>query len=116
MNCGIRVRLQEHPDTLKWDIRRLAELWSEGLQRFSGPYLAGKQFSAVDAFYAPVAFRIQTYGLELPSTAADYAARLRDLAGMREWYAAALAETWREPAHEEEARAAGVWLEDLRAS
>ncbi|HKE94710.1 MAG TPA: glutathione S-transferase family protein [Povalibacter sp.] len=114
MNCGIRVRLDHYPPALETDIRRIAELWNEGLQRFSGPFLAGTSFSAVDAFFAPVAFRVQTYGLNLPDAAAAYAARLRDLPAMRSWYEAGLAETWREPSHEAEAQAAGTWIEDLR--
>jgi glutathione S-transferase len=33
---------------------------------------------------------------------------------MQAWYADALAETWREPAHEADARRAGTLLEDRR--
>jgi glutathione S-transferase len=62
-----------------------------------------------------VAFRVQTYGLALDDTSAAYAQRLLALPAMRSWYADALAETWREPAHEAEAEVAGTWLEDLRA-
>jgi glutathione S-transferase len=116
MNCGLRIRLHLYPDELARDVRRIAELWHEGFDRFGGPYLAGQSFSAVDAFFAPIAMRVQTYGLELPTRAAEYAKRLRELRSMREWYDAALAETWREPGHEDEARAAGTWLEDLRAN
>ncbi|MFL6576134.1 MAG: glutathione S-transferase family protein [Povalibacter sp.] len=116
MNCGIRVRLDRYPQELARDVERLAELWTEGLNRFGGPYLADNRFTAVDAFFAPVAFRIQTYGLELPPAPAAYAQRLRELRGTQEWYEAALKETWREPGHEAEARAAGTWVEDLRAS
>ncbi|MFL6551434.1 MAG: glutathione S-transferase C-terminal domain-containing protein, partial [Povalibacter sp.] len=116
MNCGIRVRLDRYPQELARDVERLAELWTEGLKRFGGPYLADNRFTAVDAFFAPVAFRIQTYGLELPPAPAAYARRLRALRGTQEWYEAALKETWREPGHEAEARAAGTWVEDLRAS
>ena len=116
MNCGIRVRLNAYPDDLARDVDRLSELWTEGLNRFAGPFLAGKSFTAVDAFFAPVAFRIQTYGLQLPAQALQYAQRLRELPAAREWYEAALKETWREPGHEAEARAAGTWIQDLRAS
>jgi glutathione S-transferase len=116
MNCGIRVRLFEMPEALKKDIARLNELWGEGLQRFGGPFLAGARFTTVDAFFAPVAFRIQTYGLELAPHASAYAARLRDLKSMQEWYASALAETVRDWPHEEEAKQLGTWLEDLRAA
>ncbi|MFC5742504.1 glutathione S-transferase family protein [Dyella tabacisoli] len=114
MNCGIRVRLHDMPAALQADIARIDELWSEGLARFGGPFLAGNAFTAVDAFYAPVAFRIQTYGLAMSPQAAAYVTRLLGLPSMRDWLTAALGETWRDLAHEEEARHAGTWLEDLR--
>ena len=44
-----------------------------------------------------------------------YVAQLLGLPAMQQWYAAALAETWRDVEHEEEVRAVGVWTEDLRA-
>lgn len=115
MNCGIRVQLDELPEALKRDIARIGELWNEGLSRFGGPFLAGKTFTALDAFFAPVAFRIQTYGLSLDDASMAYVARLLALPAMRSWYEAALAETVREPGHEAEARDTGVWLQDLRA-
>jgi len=115
MSCGLRIRLHARPAALERDIARIAEIWSEGLARFGGPFLAGPAFTAVDAFYAPVAFRAQTYGLEFGTAADAYAARLLALPAMREWYEAALAEPWREAAHEAEVRAVGEWLEDLRA-
>jgi glutathione S-transferase len=116
MNCGIRVRLNDVPAALEHDISRIDELWSEGLQRFGGPFLAGSAFGAVDAFYAPVVFRAQTYGLSLGSDAQEYAKRMLSLPSMQAWYADALNEPWRETAHEEEARVHGTVLEDLRRS
>lgn len=115
MNCGIRVQLAAQPPALLQDVARVDELWSEGLHRFGGPFLAGRDFCAVDAFYAPVAFRVQTYGLGLGGAARAYADRLLALPGMREWYAAALAEPWRDPAHEAEVTLAGAIREDFRA-
>jgi glutathione S-transferase len=116
MICGLRIRLADNlPPSLRADIARIDELWSEGLTRFGGPFLAGNAFGAVDAFFAPVAFRIQTYGLVLGDAAAAYAQRLRELPGMRRWYADALRETWRDPTHENEAKEVGTLLEDLRA-
>ncbi len=116
MNCGLRVRIDVLPPPVARDVARIDELWNEGLSRFGGEHLAGRAFTAVDAFFAPVAFRIQTYGLAMSPAALDYAGRLRALAPMQEWYAAALAETWRDEAHEAEARQAGAWLADLRRS
>ena len=49
------------------NVARLRELFAEGLARFGGPWLAGDAFTAVDAFFAPVAFRIRTYGLNQKS-------------------------------------------------
>jgi glutathione S-transferase len=115
MNCGIRVELRSLDDALKRDLARLETLWAEGLDRFGGPFLAGATFTAADAFYAPVAFRLQTYDPPLADVARDYAARLRALPSMHEWYAAALADTFRSEEHEAGARGAGVWRQDLRA-
>lgn len=114
MNCGIRVRLREIGPALKADITRINELWSEGLARFGGPFLAGNAFTAVDAFFAPVAFRVQTYDIGLDRPAAEYAQRLLALPSMRRWYDAALAETWRDQAHEEETLHFGDVVQDLR--
>ena len=115
MNCGLRVTLHEVDDALSRDLQRLEALWGDGLARFGGPFLAGPRFCAADAFFAPVAFRIQTYDPPLGSEARRYAAQLLALPSMQAWYGAALAETWRDAGHEEEARGVGVWREDLRA-
>lgn len=114
MNCALRVRLEEMPSGLVRDIARMGSLWNDGLRRFGGPFLAGTAYTAADAFFAPVAFRIQTYGLELDSVSAAYVARLLDLASLREWYASALSEKWRDEAHEAEVRQVGRIVQDLR--
>jgi len=116
MNCGLRVKLGGIPPLLQRDLDRLSELWSEGLDRFGGPFLAGPAFTAVDAFYAPVAFRVRTYGLQLPEGSAAYARRLLGLASMREWYEAALAEPWRDAEHEVEAMQDATLIEDMRTA
>ena len=116
MNCGIRVRIDALTMPLSLEIARLNELWLEGLARFGGPFLAGAHFTAVDAFFAPVAFRVQTYGLEMEPASMQYVARLLGLKSMQEWLAAALREPWRDEPHEAEARRAGTWVEDCRAA
>ncbi|MDF0540945.1 glutathione S-transferase family protein [Sphingobium sp. H39-3-25] len=115
MNVGVRVAPHPHSDALRKDIARIDELWSEGLDRFGGPFLAGSSFSAVDAFFAPVAFRVRTYGLVLGAQAQGWADRILDLPAVRAWEEAALAETWREPSHEQEMGAAGKIIADYRA-
>jgi glutathione S-transferase len=114
MTCGQRVVLRERPAALEADFVRLRELWQEGLRRFAGPWLAGGAFTAVDAFYAPVAFRLQTYGITLDPTSDAYAARLLLLPAMREWYEAALVEPWRDDDHERDILSVAAHIEDLR--
>jgi glutathione S-transferase len=114
MSCGIRVRLHAVGPALKADIARINELWNEGLSRFGGPFLAGSGFTAVDAFFAPVVFRFQTYGLPMDGAVSAYVKHMLALPAMREWYAAALAEPWRDSAHEAETRRYGEVTEDFR--
>jgi len=114
MNVGLRVRLREWPVALLADVRRIDELWNEGLARFGGPFLAGEWFTIVDAFYCPVAYRVQTYEIPLTGAAAAYAQRLLELPAMRDWETAALAEPWRDPGHEDEIAALGEIVADLR--
>jgi len=116
MNCGIRLKLHTLPASLSGNLARLQELWNEGFTRFGGPYLAGATFTAVDAFYAPVVFRIQSYQLDVDASAKAYVQRMLALPSMRRWYDAALKETWRDPDHEEETLRQGTLLEDLRAA
>ncbi len=114
MNCGLRVRLDAISPALQRDLDRVDELWSEGLRRFGGPFLAGPAFTAVDAFYAPVAFRVRTYGLAMSEGAAAYARRLLALPAMRDWDDEALAEPWRDADHEVDAMQGATLIEDLR--
>lgn len=114
MCVGVRIRLTETPAELNADVARIDALWTEGLQRFGGPFLGGAAFTAVDAFFCPVAYRVHTYGLVLSEPARAYCQRLLETEAMRRWTAEALRESWRDPPHEAALRAAGEWLEDLR--
>jgi len=96
MTMCIRERVDVRPwsSALAANIARVTELWNVSRQRYrdSGAFLCGP-FSIADAFYAPVAFRFRTYGVAPKGAAAQY---LRDMLAhpwLREWEAAALAET-----------------------
>lgn len=115
MNLGVRIQPKPYSEKLKADVARIEAIWNEGLSMSGGPFLAGEQFTAVDAFFCPVAFRFMTYSPDLGSPARMYAERLRSLSHMDEWYQAAIKEIWRDEPHEAEARAAGELLTDLRA-
>jgi glutathione S-transferase len=115
MNVGVRVTPKPPSPMLARQVARLGELWAEGLSRFGGPWLAGRDFSAVDAFYAPVAFRVRTYGLDVGEAAKRWVAQILDHSAIREWEAVALAESWREADHEAELAVAGTIIADYRA-
>jgi glutathione S-transferase len=115
MNVGIRARTPEITAGLKDDLARLDELWGDGLDRFGGPFLAGAKFTAVDAFFCPIAFRVQSYNLPLAERSRTYVQRLLALPGMQSWAKAGIAETSREPKHEAETTLAHEVIEDLRA-
>lgn len=102
MNCAVRARPTTIPAGLQQDIDRLNALFNQGLSLFGGPFLGGAAFSAVDAMYAPVVFRIQSYGLPMQGAAGDYVAHMLALPAMRQWYAQALQEPDRDEAHEQE--------------
>jgi glutathione S-transferase len=114
MNCGIRVALEKIDEGLRADVDRIDALWLEGLAKFGGPYLAGKEYGAVDAFFAPVIFRAQSYGLQLSPTAQSYVDRMLSLPSMQRWYAEALVETWRKPEYEQAAVTHGKIVRDFR--
>tara|TARA_R110000787_G_scaffold90590_1_gene191191 strand:- start:16529 stop:17215 length:687 start_codon:yes stop_codon:yes gene_type:complete len=115
MNIGVRVEPHLPSPALNKDIARLTEFWEEGLTRFGGPFLAGDAFTAVDAFYAPVAYRVRTYGLDVGPAGLAWVAHMLALPAMQAWESAALAETWREDSHEAEIGAAGRIVADYRA-
>jgi len=115
MNVGVRVRPKPMSESLKANIARITELWEDGLRRFGGPYLAGPDFSAVDAFFAPVAWRVRTYGLDVGHGQA-WVDHIIAHAAMAQWETEALAESWREVGHEEELAACGDVTADYRTS
>ena len=114
MNVGVRVKLNPMRSALMRDVARVGELWSEGLSKFGGPFLAGPRFTAVDAFFAPVAYRVRTYGLDVGAAGQAWVNMMLTLPAMQQWEAEALGESWREVGHEEELAACGAITADYR--
>ncbi len=114
MNVGVRAKPKPMSDALKKDIARIKELWSEGLSRFKGPWLAGEAFTAADAFFAPVAFRVRTYDLDVGEAGRAWVDHIIEHPVMQDWESQALKEEWREIGHEEELAEFGEVTEDYR--
>ena len=82
-----------NPDVAK-DIARITALWAAAKTRFGGggPYLFGT-FSAADAYFAPVASRFTTYGVELAGQAKACQQALLEAPAVRAWSDEAVKET-----------------------
>ncbi len=115
MNVGVRVKPKPSSAGLQRNLMRIHEIFAAGFGQFGGPWLTGERFTVADAFYAPVAFRLRTYGLDA-GPGAEWLERILLHPAMVEWETAALAETWREESHEQELREAGSVIADYRQS
>jgi glutathione S-transferase len=105
---GMNLRVhdpREPSPTVASEIERIKEIWGEGRRRFggSGNFLCGA-FGIVDAFYCPVAFRFQSYGVALTGVCAAYQAQLIALPAMQEWAADAARETEQIPKYDSPAQ------------
>ena len=93
MNCRQRRRINISA-ALQGEIDRMDVLWSEAFSsRVSDEdYLFGK-FSMADSFFAPVASRFRTYGIELSAPAQAYAERLLNNPAVEAWVKGAKSES-----------------------
>ena len=114
MNVGVRVKPNPMRPALVRDVARIGELWTEGLSKFGGPLLAGPKFTAVDAFFAPVAYRVRTYDLDVGAAGQAWVDMILTTPAMQQWEAEALAESWREVGHEDDLKACGSITADYR--
>lgn len=114
MNVGVRASLHSIELPLKRNIDRIAELFTQGLDSFGGPWLAGDSFSVVDAFYAPVAYRVRSFELDIGAKGRAWVDRIIAHPAMQDWERQALAEPHREASHEQELAAAATVTEDFR--
>ena len=75
-------------DGVAKDVARIDTIWAAA----KGPFLFG-EFCAADAFYAPVATRLVTYGVNLKGAAREYQQALLESPGVKAWSADAVKET-----------------------
>ena len=93
-DMDLRLRQVRQPgEGAAADIARIDAIWREGRARFGdgGDFLCGA-FGIVDAFWCPVAFRFQSYGVTLAGPSLAYQQALLALPAMVEWAAAAALE------------------------
>ena len=99
MRNDMAMCIRERVDVRPWspavtqNIERVQQIWNESRMRFAaaGDFLCGK-FSIADCFYAPVAFRFQTYGVQPAGAAGAYLDALLAHPLLKEWEKEAVAE------------------------
>jgi glutathione S-transferase len=84
MDLALRTEQVLAEDVSK-DVRRIVALWKDCRARFGkgGPWLFG-QWSIADAFYAPVATRFRSYGVDLAAHGDDGTAALYMLTSLND--------------------------------
>jgi glutathione S-transferase len=94
MNCELHLPLGVLDLETRREVARICDLWAD-CAHFAdgagGPFLFG-DFSAADAYFAPVVRRFITYDVGLPEAARRYVATVDALPAMKEWVTAARAE------------------------
>lgn len=89
--CASKPGQGHTPEALA-DARRVQATWRDALAASGGPFLFGN-FTIADAMFAPVTTRFVTYGVDLDATCRAYVDAVAALPAMRDWHAAAAAET-----------------------
>ena len=87
----IGAKVWQEQAGVRGDVERIASMWSGLLQQSGGPMLFG-QFSAADAYFAPVCLRLKNYGLPVPQDIQGYVERVLALPGVEDWIDDALKE------------------------
>ncbi|TFH91560.1 glutathione S-transferase family protein [Vibrio ouci] len=91
MNIRARRTIALSSGALK-DIARIDAIWSEQASKYPNEWLFG-EWSIVDAMYAPVALRFQTYGIELSAAASAYQQKVLSSESLQQWLDEAALET-----------------------
>ncbi|MEM7563573.1 MAG: glutathione S-transferase [Pseudomonadota bacterium] len=98
MPMNVKARYERFiPDSnTQREIDRITMLWDWARSRWGdeGPYLFGSNMSAADVFYAPVASRFRTYGIDLNSANQQYVDTLLAHPATVDFYQAGLQEEW----------------------
>ena len=94
MNCSVVKPARDRGPAVAAEVERIVELWSDTRAEFGadGDFLFG-QPSLADVFFAPVASRFRTYSIPLHGAATTYRDAVLAQPAMRDWMAAAAAES-----------------------
>lgn len=85
MNCRAVKKIQ-FSNNVEQDIQRVQSIWSKYVEPDSnGTLRLFGRFNISDCFFAPVALRFNTYGINLTGIAAEYQASILEHPSILEW-------------------------------
>ena len=87
----VGARVWAEQPAVQHNVARIEQMWTEALQASGGPMLFG-HFSAVDAYFAPVCMRLNTYALPVSGAVRAYVDRVGAMPAVKRWIDDALAE------------------------
>jgi glutathione S-transferase len=87
--AGAKVWAEQ--EAVRKNVARIETAWAAALQSSGGPFLFG-EFSAADAYFAPVCMRLATYALPVSDGSRAYMQRVAAAPGVKAWIDDALAE------------------------
>jgi glutathione S-transferase len=87
----VGARLWAEDEALRADVQRLDAAWRDALAGSGGPFLFG-EFSAADAYFAPVAVRLSRFSLPVSEASAAYRDALLAHPAVEDWVADAMRE------------------------
>jgi glutathione S-transferase len=104
-DCSMKI-IEERPAAklrpeTQAEVSRIIEIWDDCLRESGGPFLFGAKPCIADCFYAPVVSRFRTYQIAAPPQAQAYMDAVWAWPALREWVAAARAETLWAKNHED---------------
>jgi glutathione S-transferase len=83
MNCRAQRRLTLSEGAQK-EIARIDAIWSAQMEQYPEGWLFG-EWSIADAMFAPVALRVETYGIVLSEKARQYQQRVLNSPSIKKW-------------------------------
>ena len=87
----VGARVWAEQAAVRANVARIEALWADALTAHGGPFLFG-EFSAADAYYAPVCMRLLGYALPVSALSQAYMARVAAAPGVAAWIQDARAE------------------------
>lgn len=91
MNMARKVYAIKVSDSVRKDVKRIEEIWSECLSTYGGPFLFG-EFSIADAMFAPIVNRLEKYALSNHPSVVAYSKAMKAHSAYQNWEAAGAAE------------------------